>query len=68
MLRLEAEGMEELWVTGDPNIPLAPNEQLVPECYKKTSWGRAMVFKLCSLEPNGCAERLWWDFKGAVLL
>ena len=24
MLRLEAEGMGELWVTGDPNILLAP--------------------------------------------
>ena len=30
MLRLEAEGMEELWVTGDPNIPLAP--QLAVGC------------------------------------
>ena len=68
VLKLEAEGMGELWVTGNPNIPPAPNEQLVPECYKKTSWCRAMVFKLCSLEPKGCAERLRWDSKGAVLL
>ena len=24
MLRLKTEGIGELWVTGDPNIPLAP--------------------------------------------
>lgn len=54
--------------TGTLMRSLLPDWRLVPEFYEKAGWCGAMVFKLCSLEPQGFCRWAEAGFLGGSLV